>query len=229
MIYEKNQGNSKKHFAKGSMRATISRYIGIGTYNTNIMTKGKLFTQSIDNLRPEGVNWWRDMIKEDLGYKLPEKDMGFDFNFGKHYQSGFEFRMLDGIPLDILKDVLDVIILICEHSYSYDTLANIQFCSESQSWNNIVYKSIVYGYQSIISKNEIEDILKVLNINISFNENKLTLEEFYYKVLEYLFESYSKKDTFVIKYMTTNFNKINRWENFNKKQELAHIQSLNSL
>ena len=26
--------------------------------------------------------------------------------------------------------------------------------------------------------------------------------------------------------MTTDFYKITRWENFNKKQELAHIQSL---
>lgn len=221
--------NTLTNYSRGSMRATISRYIGIGTYDTNTMIKGKLLTNQIDKLRPMNVKWWRDMIKEDLLYKLPETEMGFDFNYGKHHQSGLEFRILDGIPLDILKDVLDVIILICEHSYSYDTLKDIQYCSESQSWNNITYKSMVYGHNAFISKNEIQDILKVLNIDISFDENKVTLEEFYYKVLEHLFDIYHKADTHAIKYMTANFNKITRWVNFNEIQELAHIQSLESV
>jgi hypothetical protein len=227
LVYEKYEKLGNDYFARGSQRATMSRYIGIGTYDTRTMISGKLLTESIDKLRPKKVIWWRDMIEEDLSYKLPEKEIGFDFNYGKHYQSGLEFRILDGIPLDILKDVLDVIILICEHSYNYEKQENIQSCSESQSWNNIVYKSIVYGYRAIVSKNEIEEILKMLNINMSVDENKLTLEEFFYRILEYLFEIYNRGDeTHVIKYMTTNFYKITRWENFNKKQELAHIQSL---
>ena len=230
-VYEKYNNSSENFFAKGSMRTTMSRYIGIGTYDTNTMNYGKLLSSSVNELRPKDntIKWWRDMINEDLLYNLPTNDMGFDFNYGKHYQSGLEFRILDGIPLEILKDVLDVIILICEHSYSYDSLENIQLCSVSQSWNNIVYKSMVYGYKAIISKNEIKDILKILNINMSFDENKLTLEEFYYRVLEHLFEIYHKTDTSAIKYMTIDFNKVNRWENFNKIQELAHIQSLKSV
>jgi hypothetical protein len=233
LVYDKYEKLGKlgklgnDYFARGSQRATMSRYIGIGTYDTRTMISGKLLKESIDKIRPNKVIWWRDMIAEDLSYKLPEKEIGFDFNYGKHYQSGLEFRILDGIPLDILKDVLDVIILICEHSYNYENQENIQFCSESQSWNNIVYKSLVYGYKAIISKNEIEDILKILNINMSIDENKLTLEDFYYRILEYLFELYSRgNETHVIKYMTKDFYKINRWENYNKKQELAHMQSL---
>lgn len=83
------------------------------------------------------------MIQENLLYKLPLNDIGFDFNFSKHYQSGLEFRLLDGIPLLSLKNVLDIIILICEHSYYYETIENILTCSISKSWNNIVYKK--YG------------------------------------------------------------------------------------
>jgi hypothetical protein len=230
-VYEKYNNSSKNYFAKGSMRATMSRYIGIGTYDANTMKCGKVLTNSVNELRPKDntIKWWRDMINEDLLYNLPKNDMGLDFNYGKHYQSGLELRILDGMPLEILKDILDVIILICEHSYSYDTPEDIQFCTTSQSWNNIVYKSMVYGYKAIISKDEIQDILKILNINMSFDENKLTLEEFYYRVLENLFEIYHKTDTYAIKYMTTDFNKINRWDNFNKIQELSHIESLKSV
>ena len=213
------------------MRATMSRYIGIGVYNNIIMEKGKLLTKSVNELRPENVIWWRDMINKELLYNLPKNDMGFDFNYGKHYQSGLEFRMLDGIPLEILKDVLDVIILICEHSYSYETSKDISFCSDSQAWNDIVYKSLVYGSRAMITKNEIRDICKILNIDIEFDfeSGELSLEEFYYRVLDHLFKLYYNKDTQVLKYITTNFDKINRWENFNKVQELAHIKSLESV
>lgn len=223
------KNESYNYFARGSMRATLSRYIGIGTYDTNKMIMGKLLTCPVDNLRPKNVLWWRDMICEDLLYNLPKTDMGFDFNYGKHYQSGLEFRILDGIPMEILKDVLDVIILICEHSYSYLTLESIQNCSLSQTWNNIIYKSMVYGYNATISKSEIIDVLKILNINIYFDEKELTLEEFYYKLLEHLFSLYYKKETIVIKYLTKDFVKINRWKNFNKTQQQAHNDSLNNL
>lgn len=223
------KNESQNYFARGSMRATLSRYIGIGSYDTNTMTMGKLLTCPIDNLRPKNVLWWRDMISENLLYNLPKSEMGFDFNYGKHYQSGLEFRILDGIPMEILKDVLDVIILICEYSYSFLTLESIQICSQSQSWNNIIYKSMVYGYNASISKSEIIDILKILNINIFFDEKEMSLEEFYYKILEHLFSLYYKKETKVIKYLTKDFVKINRWINFNKIQHQAHNDSLNNL
>ena len=225
-IYQKYYGNTNNYFSKGSMRATLSRYIGVGTYNLDKMTEGKILTKTVNDIRPISVKWWRDMIKENLQYNLPENNIGLDFNFGKHYQSGLEFRLLDGIPLEILKDVIDIIILICEHSYSYE---EIEICSTSQTWNNIVYKSMVDGNNAKINVIEINDFLKVLNINILFDKEELLLEEFYYKVLEHLFDLYKNKETFAIKYMTKDFNKINRWTNFNKIQELEHLKSLESV
>ena len=228
-IYEKYHGIKKNYFAKGSMRATISRYIGVGTYNTDNMLEGKQLTEPVNKFRPSGITWWRDMIKENLLYNLPQNDIGFDFNFSKHYQSGLEFRLLDGIPLTNLKNVLDIIILICEHSYYYETVVDIETCSESKSWNNIVYKSMVDGYQAKINKEEINDIVKILKIHYSLDEEEMLLEDFYYKILELLFDKYNDKETFALKYMTKDFNKINRWENFNKVQEAEHIKSLQSV
>jgi hypothetical protein len=226
---EKLNYEPENYFSKGSMRATISRYIGVGTFDTEKMTIGKLLTSPIEELRPKNVIWWRDMINEDLLYKLPENEIGYDFNYGKHYQSGLEFRILDGIPISILKDVLDIIILICEHSYSFSTLDSIPQCSTSQTWNNIIYKSMVYGYNATITKSEIKDILKVLNIDVLFNQNQISMEDFYYKILEYILSIYTKNETFALKYLTNNFTKINRWENFNKLQNMAHETSLNNL
>jgi hypothetical protein len=228
-IMEKKEIESKNYFACGSMRIAISRYISVGTFNPDTMIMGKLLTDSVDELRPKNIVWWRDMIAEDLLYNLPKNEIGYDFNYGKHYQSGLELRFFDGFPINILKDVLDIIILICEHSYSFINLKNIEKSSTSQIWNNLIYKSIVYGYKGTINKNEMNDVIKILNINIIFTETELTIEEFYFRILEHLFLIYSNKETHVIKYLTKNFNKINRWENFNKKQHLEHIKSLNNI
>jgi hypothetical protein len=228
--FNSTQNESYNYFARGSMRATLSRYIGIGTYDTDQMITGKLLTHQVDNLRPKNVLWWRDMISEDLLYNLPTSEIGFDFNYGKHYQSGLEFRLLDGIPMEILKDVLDVIILICEHSYSYPCIESINKCSESQTWNNLVYKSLVYGYTATITKSEMLDMLLVLNINtnfdVNFEQSEMTMEDFYYLILEHIFFIYDKKETNAIKYLAKSFVKINKWNNFNKIQSLAHIQSI---
>jgi hypothetical protein len=228
-VYQKYHNDTSNYFSKGSMRATISRYIGIGTYNMKEMGGGKNITKKVENLKPTGVKWWRDMIKEKLKYNLPESDIGLDFNFAKHYQSGLEFRLLDGIPLETLKDVLDIIILICEHSYSYDKTTDILTSSVSQTWNNIVYKSIIDGYNAKITTDEITDLLRILKIDITIDKEEILLENFYYKVLEYLFELYKNKETFAIKYMTKDFDKIKRWDNFNKIQEMEHIKSLEPL
>jgi hypothetical protein len=191
------------------------------------MMTGKILTNSVDNLRPKNVIWWRDMIQEDLLYNLP-KDMGYDFNFNKHYQSGFELRILDGIPIEILKDVLDVIILICEHSYIYNNLQDIVMPNTSQIWNNMVYKSMVYGYKAIVTIDEIKYIMKLLNINMHIDKEitEISMEEFYYKILENLFANYYKKNNIVLDCLTKDFIKINRWINFNKMQHIAHIKSL---
>jgi hypothetical protein len=69
----------------------------------------------------------------------------------------------------------------------------------------------------------------MLKIDMFIDKEEILLEDFYYKVLEYLFELYKNKETFAIKYMTKDFNKIKRWENFNKIQESEHKKSLEPL
>lgn len=226
-IYEKYyKETNKNYFAKGSMRSTISRYIGIGTYSTNEMKEGKILLEDINKIKPKNIKWWRDSVENKLLYKFPENNIGLDFNYIKYHQSGFEFRLLDGIPLNMLKDVIDVIILICEHSYSYDKIDDIKMCSSSQTWNNIVYKSMADGYNAKMNQEEMGELIEILKIPLSIKKPEILLEDFFYEVLEHLFEKYKEKETFAIKYMTKNFNKINRWENFNRIQELKHIESL---
>jgi hypothetical protein len=223
-IYEKYYGDSrdKVYFSGGSMRATLSRYIGIGTYDTQVMPKGKILT--IDNFKEP---LWRTRVANEMLYKLPENLIGLDFNFNKHYQSGIEFRILDGIPMDILKDVLDVIILICEFSVHSQ---NIPIAASSNLWNDLVYLSMSRGYKSCITSSQIMEFLNILQLSLEINddqkEEQITLEDFYYLILENIFERY-KMNSKIIHLMTRDFNGIKRWENFNKIQSINHMNSIN--
>ena len=52
----------------------------------------------------------------------------------------------------------------------------------------------------------------------------MLLENFYYLLLEELLKIY--KNNIILKQMTQDFTKINRWNNFNKVQFLNHLNSL---
>ena len=210
-------------YTKGSMRGTISRYIGVGTYNTNTMIKNKILVANIEDVKPTNVIWWRDIIKAKLKYKLPDTEIGLDFNFNKHYQSGFEFRLLDGFPIEYLKDVIDILLLICVHALSFNNLSDIKIAQENQIWNDLVVETIIKGYNAHITTKQINEICELLNIKINNNSDML-LENFYYLLLEELLKIY--KNNIILKQMTQDFTKINRWNNFNKVQFLNHLNSL---
>jgi hypothetical protein len=314
-------------FTKGSMRAALSRYIGVGTYNPEKMNRGKILTKSISEIRPiidkkisnsekikklqiiygkygeydtnefnnfintiksksikkkiehkfnkskrknniknnMGMNvsqnanlnsnlnanlnsitnttsnadkcnyWWFDQIKKKMDYDLPKDKMGLDINFNKHYQSGIEFRLLDGFPVKYLKSVIQSLLLICEHSLHLSN-DEIHVASKSGTWNNIVYRSLHDGYKTIISQEEKIDF--ILNINISVPLNILqytsTLNDFYFAIMNELYNLYVIKNkienSLVLKYFYDDNELIEigppKWDNFNKIQWEEHIKSL---
>jgi hypothetical protein len=81
------------------------------------------------------------------------------------------------------------------------------------------------GYEAKINKKLMDKFIKILKINIFIKDEELYLEEFYYRILEQLFEQYKNTNTNVLQFLTTNFTKINRWINFNKIQNEEHLYS----
>jgi hypothetical protein len=226
--------DSGKNFTLGSMRNTMSRYIGVGTYNKN-MPKGKILTYPVDDFRKllkfnkEENIWWRDQIESSMEYELlPE--VGLDFNQEKMYQSGFEFRSFDEFPEAYLNDVLFSILLICEHSLS---LPDISWGHDSVVWNNIVFKVLKNGYLTEIDsseKNEILDLLQILDVsNSKYSQLKaefesiFMLDEFFFKILDILFERYKDNNTCLDSMCGKKRTTSPKWENFNKYQVEKHL------
>jgi hypothetical protein len=229
--------NLDKKFTLGSMRNAMSRYIGIGTYN-KAMPKGKILTYNVDDFRKllkfkkEENIWWRDQIEATMEYELLS-ELGLDFNQEKMYQSGFEFRSFDEFPAEYLNDVLFSIILICEHSLN---LPDVQWGHDSVAWNNLAFKSLKMGYLAEINeaeKNEILDLLQILNPSDSnYNalqsefESIVMLDQFFFKILAVLHDKY-KDNNVCLDFMCGEIVSLPpKWDNFNKYQTEKHLQQI---
>lgn len=231
--------NLDKKFTLGSMRNAMSRYIGVGTFN-KVMPKGKILTYKVEDFRKllkfekEENIWWRDQIEAAMDYELlPE--VGLDFNLEKMYQSGFEFRSFDEFPADYLNDVLFSIILICEHSL---TLPDIQWGHDSIAWNNLVFKVLKDGHLTETNeaeKNEILDLLQLLNPS-DYNysslksefESIVMLDEFFFKILALLHDKYKDNNICLDSMYGQKTSSPPKWDNFNKYQIERHLQQIES-
>lgn len=229
-----------KNFTLGSMRNAMSRYIGVGTYNKS-MPRGKILTYKVDDFRKllkfgkEENIWWRDQIEMEMEYELLPQ-VGLDFNQEKMYQSGFEFRSFDEFPSEYLNDVLFSIILICEHALN---LPDVKWGHDSVAWNNLVFKSLKYGYLTEINDDEKDEVLELLQLlnstDTSFHKLKAEfkaitlLDEFFFKVLEVLYDKY-KDNNLCLDAMCGHIrSSAPKWDNFNKYQAEQHMLQISSL
>jgi hypothetical protein len=94
-------------YAAGSQRLALSRYIGLGTYETSRMEKGKLMDTT--------PSAYMKYLHEKSHYNPPSVT-GYDFNYNKFTKHGIEFRALDAFPVQYLEPVMNFLVLICDYS-----------------------------------------------------------------------------------------------------------------
>jgi hypothetical protein len=232
VISQKHNLNQK--FALGSMRNAMSRYTGVGTFNKS-MAKGKILTYQVEEFRKllkfekEENIWWRDQIEQALDYDLLT-DIGLDFNQEKMYQSGFEFRSFDEFPIDNFKDILEAIVIICEHSLH---LPDVMWAHDSVVWNNLVFKSLKDGFAAEINQEEKAAVLELLNLSKTIDSVLKTeievithLDAFFFKILEVLHNTYKDNNTCIDAFCGEKLIASPRWENFNKFQIEQHLKQI---
>jgi hypothetical protein len=123
-------------YAGGSQRLAISRYIGLGTYDTNTMEKGKLL-DTFDYKRD--AKYFRD-LHLDSPYVPPETS-GYDFNYNKFKKHGIEFRIFDYFPDEYLESVMNLLVLVC----AYSTTAPIPNPRDCPIWEKLCVDAIKKG------------------------------------------------------------------------------------
>jgi hypothetical protein len=121
-------------FARGSQRCAISRYIGVGTFDTTLMKEGKILTQEISTLAAaEMPFWWYRRFHKHSVYSPLDK-IGLDINYKKHYNCGIELRFFDWFPESQLEDLLIFLISLADCAISRFEVDEPAF---SETWNDL--------------------------------------------------------------------------------------------
>ena len=128
-------------FSSSSQRCAISRYIGIGTYDTNHMKTGKILQESVNNIIVAKEEWgWYNQYYRTCGYNQLDK-LGMDINFNKHYNHGVEIRFFDFIPHEKYEE-------LCKFIQWLTLISSKQFLDNpiySRDWNDMVICSLIEG------------------------------------------------------------------------------------
>jgi hypothetical protein len=184
-IMENHKENTK--FSKASQRAAVSRYIGIGTYNTDEMLKGKILSRPISDLACNYLpNWWFNEYYKNISYvKLDE--IGYDINFNKHYNHGIEVRFLEHITEKIkMFEAFEFIIYLMDFILENDDIDKYGNPILDKIWNDIVLNAVIHGKDYELKKNEKELYEKIFKFKIRHKKmGDVYYEIYYYLLLKY--------------------------------------------
>jgi hypothetical protein len=154
-----------KRFPKGSQRCAASRYIGVGTYDPSKMISGKLLQDDRKSIERKYYN----MLYQQIHYNKTDK-IGFDINYNKFLNHGIELRFFDWFPEEHLYKVLRFIVYLLDFSESSKEINNY---IRDDFWNNITYKALLDGKDSILTGEELIYIRKQFNIKDKIRTNNI--------------------------------------------------------
>jgi hypothetical protein len=151
-------------FSRASQRCAASRYIGLGTYDTDIMLTGKVLQIEVKDLTvAKNDFWWYTVFHKTSDY-LPLEKTGLDINFNKHGVHGIEIRFLDWFPEDRLSHLIKTFIYVLDFSLFRGLPENP---IHNPLWNQIVVKCLQGGKTTFLTDEEYGLYVTVFDIPLT--------------------------------------------------------------
>jgi hypothetical protein len=175
---KQNSYDKSELFSSCSQRGAISRYIGIGTYNTDYMKTGKLLFDNVDTFEiyNNEFGWYKQYYKNCAYNQL--ESLGYDINFNKHYNHGVEIRFFDHITDDeTIKEILGYLIVLADYSLVNNISINPIL---SINWNNLIVKCMKYGINTVLNDSELDMYNQIFN-NKFTNTN---ISKLFYEIID---------------------------------------------
>jgi len=164
-----------ERYSKCSQRCAVSRYIGIGTYNTETMKTGKIMTTET---KPD---WYKTYYKFNGYTEL--KEIGMDINFNKHHNHGIELRFLDHLSSEKISESFEFIIYLMDYTFK----KSIENPVKNKVWNELVVNVMKNGKYHVLTKNEKKEYTRLFG-KISGK----TVIDIYYSIYSKLLLRYNK-------------------------------------
>jgi hypothetical protein len=140
-------------YAAGSQRLAVSRYIGLGTFDTTTMPTGKILQI------PRTEIPWYDALHNKTEYE-PLDVIGLDLNFNKHWAHGLEIRIFDQMPLTQLREVMDHLVGIMDLSLSMKSVEDPRI---STVWQRLATEAMYRGSSMMVEPEMVNAVLRGLN------------------------------------------------------------------
>lgn len=128
--------------SRASQRCAMSRYIGIGTYDTHEMPRGKILTAPIETIRGSDKPFWWYKVYHATSAYTTLKEIGMDINYMKHFLHGIEFRIFDWFPESRLQELCELLVYSAEISL---IAKDVPEAVMSERWNSIVVRVLRDG------------------------------------------------------------------------------------
>jgi hypothetical protein len=166
-------------YSLASQRVAVSRYIGLGTYDTDTMETGKILTKPVEELC--GIDWYHS-FHEKTDYVFL-KELGLDINFNKHYSHGIEFRILDSLPYDDLQNIMKYVVYLADLSLNVD----FQNPKKMAFWHKITEECILHGRGYLMDVYEQNKLFSVFRMKCMSKEPQY-ISDVFYMIVRYLEE-----------------------------------------
>ena len=138
-------------YASASQRCAVSRYIGVGTYDTDTMKEGKCLTAAIKDIKGTDSDfWWYKRYHVTSAYE-PLQRVGMDINYKKHFNHGIELRIFDWFPEGRLQGLVELLVHLCDAALIRD---EAPVAVLSPTWNHVVLSILQKGGSYILSTEE---------------------------------------------------------------------------
>jgi len=156
-------GLSGKQFAAGSQRLAVSRYIGIGTFDTGTMPSGKILQVQKSELGPMP---WYDWLHTRTAY-APLNVVGLDINYNKHWAHGLEIRFLDQLPMDSLRTVMEQLVILMDIALEGRPIPDPRLSAE---WSSMAGSALYHGIYWNVDPSEMRALCEALDVKESPKE-----------------------------------------------------------
>ena len=177
-------------YSKSSQRCAISRYIGVGTYDSDTMIRGKILQVPVDTHICNDIEyWWYHEYYKKNGYTKLDK-IGMDINFNKHYNHGIECKFFDHLDKKKIHESFEFIIYLMDYILDHKT-PDIKNPITNKIWNALVCNCMIYGKEYTLNKEELELYSSIFNIKLYRLKNK-TIKDVYYYIYYKLICRYSQ-------------------------------------
>ena len=190
-------------YAGGSLRLMLSRYIGLGTFDSSKMIKGKI----LNDINYENENHYFKELHVNSPY-YPPSTIGYDFNYNKFLKHGIELRIFDYFPEEYLENLINFILLLCQFSINVE----IPDPLNDEDWKNFTITILKEGSKAKLNKslkNKINKLFKTHNFFcFSFfrKENNQTILQFINNFAKKLYSH--QKNLSICKKMSPNMREV---------------------